>query len=256
MKDSAILAKATSPEFRREWIGRILDHDGTGEKPGGLALWLALAEAVGLDRGEVEAQQAVLPEVIAACDEYVRFVESHDLLESEAASLTELFAGDIMRRRIEAFERHYPWVERAGLGYFDARTEQAPRDAQFGLAFVLEHARSDEDRARCLRALETKCEILWRLLDAIEEAHRGLRLVAHATLRFDAIEKRTLVVLPERAIGLNESAHELLARCDGRLCAERIALDTSRRSGEPGAYADVHGFLSHMRRLGVLETDA
>ena len=84
----------------------------------------------------------MLPGVREACDDYVRFVESHDLLESVASSLTELFAGDIMKTRIDAFEKHYPWVDTAGLRYFRSRTQQAPRDAAEGLRYVLEHART------------------------------------------------------------------------------------------------------------------
>ena len=43
-----------------------------------------------------------------------------------AASLTELFAPDLMAKRLEAFQKHYTWVdaERAGLEYF-----QEPADA-------------------------------------------------------------------------------------------------------------------------------
>ena len=136
-KDSAILAKdGTTAEFRREWIGRIHDHDGERPGEGGLALWLDLAVATGLDREDVESLRFVLPGVRDACDAYVEFVNGHDLLESVAASLTELFAGDIMKVRIAAFEKYYPWVRAEGLRYFQTRTVQAPRDARFGLADV------------------------------------------------------------------------------------------------------------------------
>ena len=38
LKDSLIVAKANDPAFRREWLQRIQDHDGTREGEGGLAL--------------------------------------------------------------------------------------------------------------------------------------------------------------------------------------------------------------------------
>ena len=170
IKDGLILAKAGDPAFRRDWVQRIHDHDGTRAGEGGLALWLALADAVGLDRERVESLSHVLPGVRRACDAYVEFVESHDLLESVAASLTELFAGDIMNVRIAAFEKHYPWVKTDGLDYFRSRVHQASNDSTHGLAFVIEYAKTREDQERCLRALDRKCEILWRLLDAIEGA--------------------------------------------------------------------------------------
>ena len=92
--------------------------------------------------------ERVLPGVRRACDEYVRFVEEHDLLESVAASLTEMFAGDIMKLRIAAFEKHYAWVDSAGLRYFRKRTQQDPRDATWGLDFVLREARARQDQER------------------------------------------------------------------------------------------------------------
>src|SRR4029450_1320079 len=107
LKDGLILAKSGDPAFRRGWIGRIQDHDGTAEREGGLALWLALARAVGLDERRVASLADVLPGVRRACDAYVEFVERHDLLESVASSLTELFAGDIMDARIPGVAEQY-----------------------------------------------------------------------------------------------------------------------------------------------------
>jgi pyrroloquinoline-quinone synthase len=251
IKDGLILAKASDPSFRRGWVRRIRDHDGDEKGSGGLELWLSLASAVGLDRGEVERQSDVLPGVRAACDDYVRFVESHDLLESVAASLTELFAGDIMQTRIDAFERHYPWVDTAGLRYFQSRTQQAPRDAAEGLQFVLEHALTAADQDRCAAALERKCEILWRLLDAIEAAHARPCVSPHAQLREEA--GGLLIVLPERAIRPSESGREILALCDGERSAVEIADALRERHPEVSGLAnDVHEFLASMHKLGVL----
>ncbi len=257
IKDGMILAKADDPAFRREWIRRIHDHDGLAEGSGGLELWLALAAAVGLAREEVESLERVLPGVRRACDAYVDFVNGHDLLESVAASLTELFAGDIMGVRIAAFEKHYPWVETRGLEYFRSRTQRAPADARQGLRFVLEHARSEADRERCVAALERKCEILWSLLDAVEAAHAMPRVAAHARLRDAPGAEGTLVVLPERAVKLDARAREILSFCDGERCADAIARELQgRHPGGPEVEADVHDFLEEMRRLGVLERGA
>ena len=252
VKDGLILSKSGEPGFRREWIGRIHDHDGTAERTGGLELWLLLADAVGLDRARVESLSEVLPGVRRACDAYVEFVESHDLLESVASSLTELFAGDIMAVRIAAFEKHYPWVDTEGLRYFRTRTVQAPADARFGLAYVLEHATSDEDRDRCAAALERKCEILWSLLDAVDHAHQRPVLHAQAEPRLD--EAEPLVVLPERAVALGGSGAEILALCDGTRSALELASELAARHPEAEGVADaVHDFLDEMVAAGVLE---
>jgi len=254
IKDGHILAKSEDPAFRREWVGRLHDHDGSRDAVGGLELWLRLADAVGLDREEVGSLRRALPGVRDACDDYVRFVESHDLLASVAASLTELAAGDIMHARIAAFEKHYPWVDAAGLRYFHRRTTQAPRDGSFGLGFVLDHALTPPDQERCVEALARKCDILWRLLDAVEAAQRRPRLTSHALVRMDAADGRTLVVLPERAVRTSGSADEILALCDGARSREAIAHDlAARHPDREGVWDDVHRFLEEMERLGVLE---
>jgi hypothetical protein len=168
-----------------------------------------------------------------------------------ASSLTELFAGDIMQTRILAFEQHYSWVDTAGLRYFRSRTRQAPRDAAEGLRYVLAHARTPEDQQRCQAALERKCEILWRLLDAIEAAHERPRLSPHALLREEAGE--LLVVLPERLVKPSPSGREILALCDGERSAVAIAGELRRRHpGVEGLAGDVHEFLASMHELGVL----
>lgn len=254
LKDAAILTKSPDAAFRREWIQRIHDHDGAGDGSGGLELWLQLADAVGLDRAEVESLALVLPGVRAACDAYVEFVEGHDLLESVASSLTEMFAGGIMGRRIAAFEKHYPWVKVEGLRYFQSRTVIAPRDSAFGLEFVAQHAASEEDQRRCVAALERKCEILWSLLDAVEEANRRPALAPSVDLRTDPEDPdRWLAVLPERALRLNASSHEILCLCTGERSRDEIATELWRRHPEAeGVVDEVHRFLSELRRQSAL----
>ena len=253
LKDSLILTKAGEPEFRREWIQRIHDHDGVQEGEGGLELWLDLAEAVGLERDDVARLESVLPGVRAACDDYVRLVEERDLLEAVAASLTEMAAGEIMKVRLAAFEKHYSWVGPEGLAYFRSRTSLAPRDAAWGLRWVLAHATDEADRARCVAALEKKCQILWRLLDAVAAAHRVPVLASRVQLREDPRDGVLTAVVPERAVRLNESGAEILAFCDGKRTADEVATELRRRHPEEsGIEPDVHSFLADMERLGVL----
>ncbi len=257
VKDAAILGKSGDSAFRREWVQRLHDHDGRAPGEGGLELWLRLAQAVGLARGEVTSLTFVLPGVRRACDAYVDLVERADLLTAVAASLTEMFAGDIMTARIAAFERHYPWVDAEGLAYFRSRTTVAPRDAAFGLAFVLEHAATHADQQRCLDALASKCEILWGLLDAVEAAHRQPRLAPHALLREDKERPgHLLAVLPERGVRVSESGREILKLCDGTRTSDAIAVALRNRHPEiEHITTDVHEFLDQMERLGVILRD-
>ncbi len=255
LKDSVILTKSGDPAFRREWVQRIHDHDGRAPGEGGLEKWLRLAETVGLDRGDVESLAGVLPAVRDACDDYVRLVEERDLLEAVASSLTEMGAHRIMRVRLAAFEKHYPWVDEEGLAYFRSRVSQAARDSEWGLAWVLENAATGEEQDRCVAALEKKCEILWRLLDAVELAHRKPRIASAAQLRNDPKDGALTAVLPERAVRLNESGREILEACDGERTADAVARELAARHPEvPGVEPDVHTFLGEMERLGVVES--
>ena len=170
-KDATILSKADDPAFRRAWIHRIVDHDGTREGEGGIHKWLVLAEAAGLRREEVESFRLVLPAVQFAVDGYLFFVQTHSLLEAVASSLTELFAPSIHAIRLPVFEQHYPWVDKKGLEYFRSRLIQAPRDVEFGLHYVLEHCTTRELQDKAIAALITKCHILWSLVDALYFAY-------------------------------------------------------------------------------------
>jgi pyrroloquinoline-quinone synthase len=252
IKDGMILTKSGDASFRREWVQRIHDHDGQREGEGGLELWLRLAEAVGLERGPVERFELVVPGARRACDAYVEFVTGHDLLESVASSLTEMFAGFIMHTRIAAFEKHYPWVKPGGLDYFQSRTVQAPKDSKYGLAFVQEHARSADDQQRCLAALRRKCEILWSFLDAVERATSRPSLAPHALLR-DEPDGSQVVVLSERALRIGGSGREILSLCDGTRTGNDVAAEMQvRHPGEGSAADDAHDFLEELASGGAL----
>jgi len=171
IKDAIILSKSEDPAFRRMWIRRIQEQDGTDADEGGLDLWLRLAEGVGLDRAEVASCRSVLPGVRFACDAYVDLVRSRSLLEAVASSLTELFAPNLMAARIVAWERHYPWVRRDVLEYFRRRVQRARRDSDEAIDFVVAGARTAELQGACVDALVRKTEVLWHLLDCLYAAY-------------------------------------------------------------------------------------
>jgi pyrroloquinoline-quinone synthase len=115
IKDAAILSNCPVREVRRLWLHRITDHDGIKDDEGGIGAWLRLGEACGLSRASLLGSQQVLPGVRFAVDAYVHFARSQPWPIAVASSLTELFAPDLMAQRIEAFERHYRWIEPRGL---------------------------------------------------------------------------------------------------------------------------------------------
>lgn len=169
-KDAAILTNCPHREVRRRWILRIVDQDGTADGEGGIEAWLRLGEALGLTREEMEDERHVVPGVRFAVDAYVTFARTRPWTEAVASSLTELFAPDLMAERLTAFERHYPWIDRAGLAYFRSRLTQAPRDAEHALEVVTAYCRSQPEQAGALAALSFKCDVLWSMLDAIERS--------------------------------------------------------------------------------------
>lgn len=173
IKDALILSKSDSPVFRRTWIHRIVDHDGAEPGQGGLALWLQLAEAVGLEPERVQSCRDVLPGVRFACDAYVQLVRDLPLTQAVASSLTEFFAPDLMSQRIAAWEAHYPWVSLEKLGYFRARIGRARCDADEAMAFVTARAETYSEQAACVAALIRKTQILWGLLDALQAVFGG-----------------------------------------------------------------------------------
>ncbi|WP_248963694.1 pyrroloquinoline-quinone synthase PqqC [Sphaerisporangium perillae] len=172
IKDALILAKLPTPELRRVWIRRIHDHDGQRAGEGGLERWLRLGEAAGLDRALLLSGEGVLPGVRLAVEGYVNLCRLGSPVEAVAASLTELFAPDLMRTRIDAFERHYGWIDPEGLRYFRGRISQGGRDGEEALALVLDRARDRADQERAVAALAYKCDVLWSLLDAVERGYR------------------------------------------------------------------------------------
>lgn len=170
-KDAAILANCPDLDVRRRWIRRIVDHDGTAPGEGGIEAWLRLGEAAGLTREEIRDHRHLVPGVRFAVDAYVTYAGSQPWVEAVASSLTELFAPDLMGRRLAAFEQWYPWIEPAGLAYFRNRLEQAPRDCEHALEVVTAYCLTAESQARALDALSFKCDVLWSMMDAIDHAY-------------------------------------------------------------------------------------
>ncbi len=169
IKDATMLARLDSVEMRREWRSRIVDHDGeVDDHPeGGLRRWLALTDGLGFDRDYVTSMRGALPATRFACDAYVAFVRDRSELEAVASSLTELFSPTIIQQRVSGMLTDYDFISEDVLRYFGCRLSQAPRDADWALAYVKEHARNREQQEAALDALRFKCAMLWSQLDAL-----------------------------------------------------------------------------------------
>jgi coenzyme PQQ biosynthesis protein C len=178
-KDAIIVSRLPDAESRRIWRQRLVDHDGEEAGDGGIARWLRLATGVGLERYYVESTNGVLPITRFAVDAYVNFVRNKTLLEAVASSLTEMFSPGIIAERVTGMLAHYDFVSADTLAYFNARLHQAPRDADFALCYVQEHARSPAEQQEVLAALRFKCDVLWAQLDGLYGAYVAPGHVPH-----------------------------------------------------------------------------
>ena len=135
-------------------------------REGGTASWLALGRAVGLDDEYVRSERGVAAGTRFAVEAYVTFARTRPWIEAVASSLTELFGPPVMERRVAAILEKYPWIDPAGLAYFERRIPLAKRDADTALGWVLQEATTPEIEERCVDALRFKCDVLWSILDA------------------------------------------------------------------------------------------
>ncbi|KJS61699.1 pyrroloquinoline-quinone synthase PqqC [Streptomyces rubellomurinus] len=182
-KNAAIIANCPLPEVRRAWAGRLAYQDGPrpdghgpdGPRPdvpvgaeGGLADWLVLAEAVGLDRAEVLDERHVARGVRFAVDGYLHFCQTRPWTEGVAAALTEMFSPDHMAERVTAWRAHYGWIAPAGYAYFEHRIPVAREDSARTLELVLDHCVTEAQQQAAVAALAFKCEVLRAMLDAVD----------------------------------------------------------------------------------------
>jgi pyrroloquinoline-quinone synthase len=170
-KDAVLLARLPTPELRREWRRRLVDHDGDGERPGGIERWLKLTDGLGLERDYVTSLRGLLPATRFAVDAYVAWVRDRSVLEAVASSLTEMFSPNIISQRVAGMLRNYDFVTPETLAYFTPRLTQAPQDVAFALDYVKRVPRSREEQEQVLGALRFKCDLLWAQLDALHFAY-------------------------------------------------------------------------------------
>ncbi len=174
IKDAIIVSKSEDPAFRRAWIRRIHDHDGDGRRARAASRcgcgWPRRSGSTA--RGSPPAATSC-PACASPATPTSRLCRDSPLVVAVASSLTEMFAPDLMSRRIASWEQHYPWVGAEALAYFRARVPRARRDGDEALAFVVAHADSRALQEACVAALVRKTEILWHLLDCVAAGARA-----------------------------------------------------------------------------------
>ena len=170
LKDAAILSNCPETDVRRLWIGRILKREGLGGSIGDVEGGVGFAESAGIPREDI-LRARCLPGVRFAVDGYVNFARRADWTEGVAASLIEYFAKGELVKRIEAFKRHYRWIEPEGYRFFMSRLGQLDEANETTLRIVLRYCRDREMQLRAVDAAESMADIYWSLHDAIYVAY-------------------------------------------------------------------------------------
>lgn len=171
VKDAAIMSNCWDRDVRRGWVQRILDHDGYAGEAGGIEAWLALGEAVGLDREDLLSHRLLLPGVKFAIDAYINFARTQPWEIAASSSLTELFAPTIHQKRLDNWPQHYSWIDASGYDYFRKRLSEARRDVEHGLEITLDYYTTRPQQEFMLNVLQFKLDVLWTMLDCMWMAY-------------------------------------------------------------------------------------
>ncbi|GLS42435.1 pyrroloquinoline-quinone synthase PqqC [Methylobacterium brachythecii] len=290
VKDAAVLARMHDAELRRVWRQRIVDHDGDAPGDGGIERWLKLAQGVGFSRDYVLSTKGILSATKFSVEAYVHFVKEKSLLEAIASSLTEMFSPTIISERVSGMLKNYDFITKDTLAYFEKRLTQAPRDADFALDYVKQHATTPELQRQAMAALTFKCNVLWTQLDALYFAYvapgmvppdawqpgEGLveetsaatggrrgpfvgsdvpRLPRGVRLRFDEVRSNHVLLAPERTFDLDDNAVAVLKLVDGKRSVGDIAgeLATIYAADRSLIEADIGVMLADLAQKRVLE---
>jgi len=79
------------------------------------------------------------------------------------------------------------------------------------------------------------------------------RLASGARLAFDKVRDRHVLLFPEGAVALNETAVRVLELCDGRRTVDEIVAELASLYGEsPELRADVDGLIGAIASRGLV----
>jgi len=172
VKDASLIARCLDSDVRREWRGRLVDHDGTAAGDGGIARWLKLTDGLGLDRRlcHVAARPAAGDALLRSRPMCISSPRNRYSKRSPRRSQSCSRPSSSVSAW-KACSRTTILVTAETLAYFSARPPQAQRDSDFALAYVKQNAKTPKQQALALKALEFKCDVLWVMLDALHHAY-------------------------------------------------------------------------------------
>ena len=253
MKDAAVIANCPDREVRRQWVQRILDHDGQGDDPGGIEAWIVSARPPACARGD--RRPAPSDTRRALCGRCLRQFRAPAPLAGSGLRLADRIVRAEDPPGTAGHLAGTLSLDRAGgLHYFRSRVQQARRDVEHGLrsrSTISPPARSSSARwtscssssiscGRCSTACRSSTDSDMNVPEpsadppASTPRHRsaGASLASGGISVCSGRRSRTAWVLlyPEGMVKLNPSAGEILKRCDGERTSEIIAeLEASSR---------------------------
>ena len=87
-----------------------------------------------------------------------------------------------------------------------------------------------------------------------DDATHRPRLASGVRLHRDAVRERDVLLFPEGALVLNETAVAVLELCDGTRTVDEIAAELSPRYGDADLRADVAELVEGVGEQGLLDT--
>jgi pyrroloquinoline quinone biosynthesis protein D len=80
------------------------------------------------------------------------------------------------------------------------------------------------------------------------------RLADKARLKWDAVREKHLLLFPEGVLVLNQTAHDVLALCDGRRTVTEIAALLAAQYHHDAVAGDVREVLQKLAEKGLVKT--
>ena len=255
LKDAAILSNCPEVAVRREWIQRIVDHDGTAD--GHRRDRVVAAPRRGA-RGDARGAR------LRAARAPGRALRRRRLRELRAPAAVDRGRGVIAHGAVRpgrdpgtARGARAPLpVDRPRRPPVLPRPARARRRATRTTRSVSSSSAAAPASSRMppWRRCKFKTEVLWAQLDAIERGDtqpqaarvNRPRLVDGARLQYDDVREEHLLLIPEGAVRLNATAAQVLELCDG---------ERSRRGDRRRALGALRGRRRRRRRARAARRD-
>ena len=167
LKDAAIMSNMPDRDQRRQWIQRIIDHDGTEGEEGGIEAWLRLGEACGSNARTSRHSGTCCPACASRSDAYINFGRTRPG-RKRCAHRSPSSSRPRSTRSASIAGRSSTLDRAEGYYYFKKRLSEARRDVEHGLAVTLDYFKTRSQQERALDILQFKLDVLWSMLDAMQ----------------------------------------------------------------------------------------